>query len=327
MISITDALKDALETLQKRSNNPDTTPEISTGFYHLDRLLGGFDNSDLIVIGARPAMGKTAFMLSLALNNAMKGTPVLFYSFEMSGTQITTNIITKITGVETYKITSGLLSANEWEKLTNDLKTLNEIPLYIIDSPSREIEDFLNEVKKDVAETSAKVVIVDYLQLLSSKEKHNNRYEEIALFTRELKHLARSLDIPIIIGSQINRNPEMRSVHNMESQAPVMADLRDSGTICEDANVVILLDRPEVRTHSYIDSCGCDIRGLVNVIVAKNHMGRSDTVKLRFKSDVCRLEDYDEFVDISGTPLSSNDLTDLSSGECNYFDSSDSVAF
>lgn len=287
-------LEQSLNNIQNIANNPEALSGLPTGFADLDRTLGGFSNSDLIVVGARPAMGKTALLVNMALRQSVNhNIPVLFYTFEKTQNQIVRIILSSFAEIEGYKISNGILSAEEWDALMNKATLLLEnAPLYIVDRPSTKILQFCKDVKDSIANTDAKIVYIDNLQLFSSSLGYQNRYEEVSACTRELKHLAKELNIPIIMTSQINRNPEHRDSRNIEHYRPYMYDLRDSGTICEDSNVVILLDRPELKYHSYEDPYGNNIRGLVEVNIAKNHMGREDTIKLRFKPEFARFEDW-----------------------------------
>lgn len=292
MNSIKDLLQSTLGHIVESGKSPFGIGRVPTGFEALDSILYGFDNSDLIVIGARPCMGKTALMISLALNIVEQNVPVLFYSFEMSNSQMMMRILSNRSGLEPYKIQNGRMAPEEWDKLMETCKSLNDLPLYISERFSAKIENFCEQAVKDIEATKAQIIFIDYLQLFSTKEKMQNRYEEVALCTRTLKHLARGLNIPIVVGSQINRNPEHRSQGHVEFYHPHMSDLRDSGTICEDANVVLLLDRPEVHHNSYEDECGNYIKGALEVKIAKNHMGRQDTVRLKFKPEVCRVDNW-----------------------------------
>lgn len=287
-------LEQSLNNIQNIANNPGALSGIPTGFADLDRTLGGFSNSDLIVVGARPAMGKTALLVNMALRQSVNhNIPVLFYTFEKTQNQIVRIILSSIAEIEGNRISNGVLSAEEWDALANRTKMLSDnVPLYIIDNPSAKIMQFCKDVKDSIAHTQAKIAYIDNLQLFSSSLGYQNRYEEVSACTRELKHLAKELNIPIVMASQINRNPEHRDSRNIEHYRPYMYDLRDSGTICEDSNVVILLDRPELKYHSYEDPCGNNIRGLVEVNIAKNHMGREDMIKLRFKPEFARFEDW-----------------------------------
>lgn len=288
-------IEESLNALQKAGNNPSHINGISSGFGDVDKIIGGFENSDLIVIGGRPLMGKTAFLLSMALNMAEQNLPILFYSLEMNSVQLMQRILSNRAEIEGYKIKEGMMVEKEWESLILKIKPLSSYPLFIGENIPYKIEDFCKRVTEEAESTQAKAVFIDYLQLFSTKEKYQNRYEEISLCTRELKHLARLLNIPIFIGSQINRNPEHRYPGRIESYIPYMSDLRDSGTICEDANVVILLDRPEIHFHSAEDENGNDIRGLAKINVAKNHMGATGYVDLKFHPSLCKFEDWERF--------------------------------
>ncbi len=289
-------IEQALNNISDKAGKSDTIAGIPTGFKDLDRALGGFDNADLIVVGARPAMGKSALLLNMAVHQAVEyRIPVLFYSFEKTRAQIVNLILSSTAEIEGYRISGGVLTSEEILNLGSTAKKLlDDVPLYIVDKPSAKILQFCQEVKDNVSETNARIVYIDNLQLFSSSLGYQNRYEEIAACTRELKHLAKELGIPVVIASQINRNPEHRDAKYTDYYRPYMYDLRDSGTICEDSNVVILLDRPELKYRSGEDASGNDIRGLVEVNIAKNHMGPETTVKLHFKPRYARFEDWEE---------------------------------
>lgn len=294
MNNIKESLEITLKQIQDASNSKVGIFGVPTAFKDLDASLCGFENSDLIVIGARPCMGKTALMISLALNIAEQNLPVLFYSFEMNDTQLAKRIIANRAKIDSYKIKQGSLNSDEWEQITQSYQTLSELPVFIGKSASSKIEEFCKQIEKDVESTEAKIVFIDYLQLLTAAEKYQNRYEEVSACTRYLKHLARKLNIPIIVSSQINRNPEHRSPGHVEFYHPHMSDLRDSGTICEDANVVLLLDRPEIHLNSYEDANGNNIKGALEVKIAKNHMGPQNMIRLKFLPELCRIEDWSE---------------------------------
>lgn len=296
MESIRDILPIAFEKMCQAANSANGIGGIASGFEELDKMLGGFDDADLVVVGARPSTGKTSFLLSTALNVARSGVPVLFYSFEMNAPQLVVKALSNFTEIDSSQLASGRLTEKQWSELNACAKTLDSLPLYIVDRPSREIEIFCKAVEENVKNTGAKIIFIDYLQLFTSTEKFQNRYEETAYFTRELKHIARILNLPVVIASQLNRGFESRS----DSGDPRMSDLRDSGTICEVANVVLLLDRPELRKRCDYDEEGNDIRGLVNVIVAKNQMGPAAVAALKFKPACSRFEDMRYNVTYSG---------------------------
>lgn len=292
MKNLKESLESTLKQIQDVCNSENGMSGIPSGLKDLDRVLCGFNNSDLIVIGGRPCMGKTALMISLALNIAEQGIPVLFYSYEMSETQLVRRILTNRAKIESYKIERGSLAGEDWERMLHASNNVSGFPLFIGNCESSKIEEFCRQIAADVESTQAKIVFIDYVQLLTSAEKYQNRYEEVAACTRILKNLARQLNIPIIVGSQINRNPEHRSQGHISFYKPHMSDLRDSGTICEDANVVLLLDRPEIHLNRFEDADGNNIKGALEVNIAKNHMGPQDIVRLKFLPEFCRIEDW-----------------------------------
>lgn len=292
ILNLSEILDETLMSIHDASKTPCGFVGVPSGLEDLDKALCGFDNSDLIVVGARPAMGKTGFLITLAINMVERDIPVLFYSLEMSNRQIVNRMFSNITGIEGCKLSSGCISKDEWETLMKVGKEMEKYPLFLTDKIDWKIEDFCKKVREDVERTGAKIIFIDYLQLFSTREKYQNRYEEVALCTRELKFLARELNLPIIVASQLNRSVENRSYETSSERVPQMFDLRDSGTICDDANVVMLLYRPEYYTRSCEDLEGNDIRGLAEVIIAKNHMGNETSVSLKFSPETGKFENW-----------------------------------
>lgn len=289
MYSLESTLEKALEEIQDAANSENGLSGLATGYKELDRLLNGLEQGDLIVIGGRPCMGKTQLLINLAYNMAKSGVPISFYSFEFTNPQIIKLLISKVGNLNIDKIKSGRLLNEEDNNLHKACKELEELPLFLIENPPSYIDELIKAIKEDVKNQKPEVVIIDYIQLLRAKPLLQNRYEEISLVTRELKNLARELKIPIIISSQLNRNAESR-----EDKKPLMSDLRDSGSICEDANVVMLLHRPEYYTHANQDGEGNNIKGLLYLSVAKNHMGSTGVVKLKFAPSKCLITDWTE---------------------------------
>lgn len=286
-------IEKALEEIQNAANSENGISGLSTGYKELDRLLNGLERGDLIVIGGRPSMGKTQLLINLASNMAKGNVSVLFYSYEMTNSQIIKSLISKIGNLEINRVKSGRLLIDEEEILNNACKSLIDLPLYIVEDASSYVEDLINGIKENIKKYRPEVIIIDYIQLLRAKSHLQNRYEEISFLTRELKNLARELNIPIIISSQLNRNTESR-----EDKKPQIYDLRDSGSICEDANVVMLLHRPEYYTRSYQDSEGNNIKGLLNLSLAKNHMGPIGDVRLKFDPSKCLITEWtDSYID------------------------------
>lgn len=266
---------------------------LPSGFRDLDRITGGFEGSDLIVIGARPLMGKTIFIMQLILRMTRDyNIPSLFFSLDLSATQFISRMISSVAEIENTKLITYKLSDDEWKKFEEASKILSNFPLYITDKPTT-IENLCDVARIAVKENGVQVIFVDYLQSLSPSERRENRYQDIAYCTRTLKALAKELNVPVIVTSQLNRNVEYRQWQSSISNRPEMYDLRDSGTICEDSNLIILLDRPELREGPE-SSEGNDLRGLLEVIIAKNNNGREGEIKLRFKGNVNKIDDWEE---------------------------------
>lgn len=294
MDRMSDLFSEAMNHLEHMANHGSTPCDVMTGFEQLDKLLCGFDNGDLIVVGSRPGVGKTSFIISCALNNARAGVPVLYYSLNMTGVQVTKRFMSVVTGVGLDKIRAGKLTQKEQEDLVARTRELGELPLFIVSDAPRKIEDLCDHIEKQVKASKAGIVYIDYLQLLECKVTHTveNRYQEVSKFSRSLKALAHQLNIPVVVTSQLNRKPEERQEkYDRILMRPNMYDLRDSGTICEDANLVFLLSRPELYYHYPEDEKGRDIRGLAEVVVAKNNNGPTDMVELHFDKVTCAFSD------------------------------------
>lgn len=294
METLDSLFNDAMNHLERVCNNEVPPCDVMTGFDNLDKNLCGFDNGDLIVVGSRPGVGKTSFIITCALNNARAGIPVLFYSFDLTEQQFIKRLISTVTEIEIEKIRLGILSQKEWEDLLTRSRDLQNLPMYFDSAAPRFIEDLCGYIEKQVNELGVRIVYIDYLQLLECKNTKaiENRYQEVSLFSRSLKALARKLRIPIVVTSQLNRKPENRQEISNIYLRPNMYDLRDSGTICEDANQVFLLSRQELITGATEDAEGNDIRGLSEIIVAKHNDGPRTTVNLYFNKHTCTFSDW-----------------------------------
>jgi replicative DNA helicase len=217
---------------------------IATGFEKLDALTSGWQPSDLIIVAARPGMGKTALTLSMARNIAvMKQTPVAFFSLEMSSVQLITRLISAETGLSSEKLRTGKLESHEWEQLNVKVSDLEKAPLFIDDTPSLSIFDLRAKARRLSSQHGIKLIIVDYLQLMTagSNNKMGNREQEISTISRNLKALAKELDVPVIALSQLSRAVETRG----GNKRPILSDLRESGAIEQDADIVSFIYRPE----------------------------------------------------------------------------------
>lgn len=248
---------------------------IMTGYKQLDDILGGMDSGSLIVLGGRTAMGKSAFAINIANNNAVQGTPVLFVSLESTYDTLVSKFVSCSTKIDFSCIRGRKLAPEDWEKLDKELKNIKDLPLYLDCRSIGKIDELCDDITKAVNNNNIKIVIIDYLQLLYTEVSapDDNRYGDINYFTRRLKSLAKELNIPILLISQLNRNVEIgKSGYGVDSFLPKLTDLRDSGTICDDSDVVIFIYRPEYY-HFYEDEKGNDMRGMAEIIVAKNRLG------------------------------------------------------
>lgn len=240
-------------------------------------------------------MGKTAFVLSMAKNMAVNvNTPVAIFSLEMSNLQLVNRLISNVCELEGEKIKSGRLTDGDWDKLMSGVKSLYSAPLYIDDTPSLSIFELRTKARRLVREHQVKIIIIDYLQLMNaSGMKFGSREQEVSMISRSLKQLAKELNIPIIALSQLNRSVESRGTDS-QSKRPQLSDLRESGAIEQDADIVCFIHRPEYYLHSSEDAEGNDIRGLAQFIVAKHRSGKVDDVKMRFVSQYARFQNWDE---------------------------------
>ncbi|MDE6321078.1 MAG: replicative DNA helicase, partial [Muribaculaceae bacterium] len=285
-------LSQAVEQMQAAANRTSGLSGLETGYHDLDKLTSGWQNSDLIIIAARPAMGKTAFVLSMAKNMAINyNTPIAVFSLEMSKLQLVNRLISNVCEIDGQVIKSGQLTPNQWDMLMQRIKLLYSAPMYIDDTPSLSIFELRTKARRLVREHGIKMIIIDYLQLMNaSGMKFGSREQEVSMISRSLKQLAKELNIPIIALSQLNRSVESRT----DGKRPQLSDLRESGAIEQDADIVCFIHRPEYYIRSDVDASGNDIRGLAEFIVAKHRSGSTDDVKLRFVHKYARFENYNE---------------------------------
>ena len=283
----------AIEQIQNAANRTSGLSGLETGFHELDKLTSGWQNSDLIIIAARPAMGKTAFVLSMAKNMAVNyNTPVAIFSLEMSNLQLVNRLVSNVCELPSEKIKSGQLTPMEWDQLMARIKLLYGSPLYIDDTPSLSILELRTKARRLVREHNVKILIIDYLQLMNaSGMKFGSREQEVSMISRSLKQLAKELNIPVIALSQLNRSVESRG-EGKDGKRPQLSDLRESGAIEQDADIVCFIHRPEYYFRSGNDGTDRDIRGLAEFIVAKHRSGRVDDVELKFKAEFARFENW-----------------------------------
>lgn len=260
---------------------------IQSGFPELDKITCGWKNGELIVIGGRPAMGKTAFGISLVKNIAIHNrVPVAFFSLEMATTQYMNRFLQNISGVETTQ--SGTYNEKEQALLDNALRTIKSAPAFLDDTPALSVHELRTKAFRLVREHQIKIIMIDYLQLMNASGMlFSSREEEVSVITRSLKALAKELNIPIIAFSQLNRGVENRE--GLEGRRPQLKDLRESRSIEEDADMICLIHRPEYY-KIYQDDKGNDLHGMAEIIVAKNRNGKMGDTLLKFSSQLTRFE-------------------------------------
>lgn len=285
-------ISEAIKKIEDAANRESGLSGLQTGYHELDKKTSGWQDSDLIIIAARPAMGKTAFVLSMAKNMSVNfNTPVAIFSLEMSNIQLVNRLISNVCELEGEKIKSGQLSQLEWDKLMNKIKMLYSAPLYVDDTPSLSVFELRTKARRLVREHGVKIIIIDYLQLMNaSGMKFGSREQEVSMISRSLKQLAKELSIPIIALSQLNRSVENRT----DGKRPQLSDLRESGAIEQDADIVCFIHRPEYYTKASEDSEGNDIRGLAEFILAKHRSGSVGDVKMRFVGSYARFDNWDD---------------------------------
>lgn len=272
LVHISDTLINTFQDIETRHQGI-ALPGIPCGFYDLDAMTSGFQRSDLIIVAGRPSMGKTAFCLNLAHNIAAGyKLPVAVFSLEMSKEQLVQRLLASEAGIESGYLRSGRISQTQWEPLSRALSMLSEMPIFIDDTPNITVTQMRSQARRLQAEQQGKelgLIVIDYLQLMEGGG--DNRVQELSKITRSLKGLARELSVPIIALSQLSRGVEART-----NKRPMLSDLRESGSIEQDADLVIMLYREEYYTQDTPD------RGVAEVIVAKHRNGPTGTVKLLF---------------------------------------------
>lgn len=276
-------------------SNKEGLSGIPSGFDKLDKLTSGWQPSDLIIVAARPGMGKTALTLSMARNIAVNsGIPVAFFSLEMSSVQLITRLISSETGLSSEKLRTGKLEKHEWEQLNVKVKTLENAPLFIDDTPSLSIFDLRAKARRLASQHKIKLIIIDYLQLMTAggSQKGGNREQEISTISRNLKALAKELDVPVIALSQLSRAVETRG----GSKRPILSDLRESGAIEQDADIVSFIYRPEYyKIDEWDDEERTPTQGQAEFIVAKHRNGGLDNIRLKFVGALGKFDNLDDF--------------------------------
>ena len=295
VVQIDPIINEAINKIQDAINRKSGLSGVATGYKELDKVTSGWQDSDLIIIAARPAMGKTAFVLSMAKNMAVdNNTPIALFSLEMSNLQLVNRLISNVCEIRGEQIKSGQLSLHEWDVLMSRVKQLYSAPIYVDDTPSLSIFELRTKARRLVREHGVKIIIIDYLQLMNATGmKFGSREQEVSTISRSLKQLAKELNIPIIALSQLNRSVEQRG-DDKKGKRPQLSDLRESGAIEQDADIVCFIHRPEYYYRSTEDSEGNNIRGLAEFIIAKHRSGSVGTVKMKFVAQYARFDNWDD---------------------------------
>ncbi len=323
--SVQDVLNEAITELENVQNREDGLSGVPSGYTGIDSITYGWQPSDLIIIAARPAMGKTAFVLTMARNMSVDHkVPVAVFSLEMSAIQLVKRLMTSETGLSSDKIRGGKkLEMYEWEQLNVRLNQLSQAPLYIDDTPSLSIYEFRSKARRLVSSAGVKLIIIDYLQLMAGPpELKGMREQEVSAISRSLKSIAKELNIPIIALSQLSRAVETRG----GAKKPQLSDLRESGAIEQDADIVMFIHRPDYYGMAEDPSQ----EGLADIIIAKHRNGATGEVPMRFRaSEVRFVDENDRALDLNaafgdgigevGSKMNSGGSNDEFIGEDTYF--------
>ena len=307
-------MRETLRLIEEASKKGGKINGVPTGFRDLDKLTLGWQPSDMIIIAARPSMGKTAFVLSMARNIAVEEQkPVAFFSLEMSATQLMMRLLVAEAQLDSRDVRSGRLTPEQWNHLEKSAKPLSEAPIYIDDTPALPVTEFRSKVRKLKAQHDIQLIIIDYLQLMTGpQDTKGNREQEVAYISRTLKAIAKELNIPIIALSQLNRSVESQG----GSKRPQLSNLRESGAIEQDADIVAFIHRPEYYGLSQLED-GTPTKNLAEIIVAKHRNGATDTIRMKFLNDYAQFSDFEP---LAGDSLASSGEREFGSAIGGGFD-------
>jgi len=281
-VSIKDVLLETYEKIEFLATHRGEVTGVASGYPDLDRMTSGFQPSDLIIVAARPSVGKTAFALNIAQNVGIRGETVAIFSLEMSAQQLVTRMLCAEGNLEAHKLRTGYLEEEDWERLTMAISTLAKAPIFIDDTPGITVTEIRSKLRRLKAERGLSLVVIDYLQLIQGRSRYaENRQQEISEISRSLKGIARELHVPVIALSQLSRAVEQR-----QDKRPILSDIRESGSIEQDADIVAFLYRDD-----YYDP-ETDRKNIVEVIIAKQRNGPTGKVELVF------LKEYNKFVSL-----------------------------
>jgi replicative DNA helicase len=282
-VGIEELLGAAVERIEELYASDSATTGVSTGFKDLDSMTSGLQPADLIIVAGRPSMGKTSLAMNMAENVALGAkAPVAVFSMEMPGQQLAMRMLASLGRINAHKVRTGKLGQDDWSRLTSAVGLLNKAPIFIDDTPSLnplELRSRARRLMRDHGKLG--LIVVDYLQLMQAGTSQENRTIEVSIITRGLKILAKELDVPVMVLSQLNRSLEQRP-----NKRPVMSDLRESGAIEQDADVIVFIYRDEVYDESSSD------KGVAEIIIGKQRNGPTGTVKLTFLGEYTRFENH-----------------------------------
>jgi replicative DNA helicase len=282
LIPVKDIVRDNFERLEKIFREGKSITGVSTGYTELDKLLSGLQPSELLILAARPSQGKTALALNFAENISIRaGSPVAFFSLEMSKESLLQRLVASVAQIDAHKFRSGHLSREDWRRMTEALGTISSAPLWIDDAGSTSVLEIGAKARRLKREKGLSLVVVDYLQLITGRGRFGNRQEEVSSISRGLKGLAKELQIPVLVLSQLTRAPER------EERGPQLSDLRESGAIEQDADVVMFIYRP----HWSKMEASPEERDQAEIQVAKQRNGPTDKVRFVFRSRLTRFEE------------------------------------
>ncbi|HNQ68682.1 MAG TPA: replicative DNA helicase [Bacteroidales bacterium] len=316
-VQINIVLDKALNAIEEASKNKNKLLGVPSGFSKIDRLTAGWQPSDLIIIAARPSMGKTAFVLSMARNMAVDHErPVAIFSLEMSSMQLVTRLISAESEIKGEKIKIGDLKEFEWQQLESKVKSLEAAPIFIDDTPAISVFELRAKCRRLVRNNNIQAIIIDYLQLMTTgTDMKGNREQEVSTISRSLKAIAKELNLPVIALSQLNRSVESRS----GDKKPQLSDLRESGAIEQDADMVLFIHRPEYYGITN-DSDGKSLINLAEIIIAKHRNGATDSCWLKFRKEFAKFVDIHDFEDLeNGDVIKRESKMNSDFGDLNEF--------
>ena len=290
VVRIKELMWRTMERIEARHRGDESVRGIPSGFADLDAKTNGFQRSDLIIVAARPSMGKTAFCLNVATNAALEhNVPTAIFSLEMSRDQLVERLLASESFVDLSRLRSGNLRDDDYPKMSRAAGLLGTAPIWVDDSPTLSLLELRSKARRLKVEHDVQLIIVDYLQLLRGPSRTESRQEEISFISRSLKALARELETPLVALSQLSRAPEQRG----GDRRPMLSDLRDSGAIEQDADLVMFIYRPEMYP-SLMEKDGARQEGMTELILAKHRNGPTGTMKLSFHKQYTRFESFSE---------------------------------